>query len=60
MESVVAYWGVHNIHETNKKLIQLDAVENEKPYSVGGEIITATVIDPFGNSIGIIYNPLFE
>ena len=59
-ESVVAYWGVHNIQENYKKLIQLGAIENEKPYRVGGKIITATVIDPFGNSIGLIYNPLFE
>jgi lactoylglutathione lyase len=59
-DNVVTYWGVKNINDTYKKLIELGATENEKPYSVGGEIITATVKDPFGNIIGIIYNPEFK
>ena len=60
IESVVSYWGVENIHETFDGLIELVATENEKPYNVGGEIITATVKDPFGNLIGLIYNPHFQ
>ena len=59
-ESVVAYWGVHDIHETYKKLIDLGATENEKPYQAGGEIMTATVKDPFGNVVGVIFNPEFS
>tara|TARA_B100001059_G_C17648792_1_gene483304 strand:+ start:273 stop:743 length:471 start_codon:yes stop_codon:yes gene_type:complete len=59
-ENVVTYWGVNDINETYKKLIELGAIENEKPYNVGGEIMTATVKDPFGNIIGIIYNPEFK
>ena len=60
VESVVAYWGVHDIHETYKKMIDLGATENERPYAVGGEITTATVQDPFGNVVGFIYNPEFS
>lgn len=59
-ESVVTYWGVDDITETYDKLIKLGAIENEKPYNVGGEIMTATVKDPFGNIIGLIYNPEFK
>lgn len=59
-ESVVAYWGVHDIHETYKKMIDIGATENEKPYRVGGEITTATVQDPFGNVVGLIFNPGFR
>ncbi|MCP4553003.1 MAG: VOC family protein [Bacteroidetes bacterium] len=59
-ESVVSYWGVNDINETYKKLIELGATENEKPYNVGGEIMTATVKDPFGNVIGLIFNPEFK
>ena len=59
-ENVVTYWGVNDINETYKKLIELGAIENEKPYNVGGKIMTATVKDPFGNIIGIIYNPEFK
>jgi predicted enzyme related to lactoylglutathione lyase len=60
IESVVAYWGVENIQQTYDRLIELGAAENEKPYNVGGEIMTATVKDPFGNIIGLIYNPEFQ
>ncbi|OAQ40804.1 bleomycin resistance protein [Pedobacter psychrophilus] len=59
-ESVVAYWGVDKIQETYDHLIELGATENEKPYNVGGELMTATVKDPFGNVIGLIYNPHFK
>jgi predicted enzyme related to lactoylglutathione lyase len=60
VESVVSYWGVENIGEVYERLLDLGATENEKPYNVGGEIMTATVKDPFGNVIGLIYNPGFR
>ncbi|CAM1359780.1 VOC family protein [Tenacibaculum xiamenense] len=60
VESVVTYWGVNDINKTYEKLIELGATENEKPYNVGGEIMTATVKDPFGNVIGLIFNPEFK
>ncbi|MGO1520094.1 MAG: VOC family protein [Sphingobacterium sp.] len=58
-DNVVAYWGVEDIDATYDRLINLGATENEKPRNVGGEIITASVKDPFGNIIGLIYNPYF-
>jgi predicted enzyme related to lactoylglutathione lyase len=60
LESVVSYWGVNDINETYNRLLSLGATENEKPYNVGDELMTATVKDPFGNVIGIIYNPYFK
>lgn len=59
-ESVVAYWGVENIQDNYDRLIELGATEHEKPQNVGGEIVTASVKDPFGNIIGLIYNPHFQ
>ena len=59
-ESVVSYWGVENIQEVYDRLILLGATENEKPYSPGGEMMTATLKDPFENIIGLIYNPYFK
>ncbi len=59
-ESVASYWGVENIQEAYDRLIDLGASENEKPENVGGEMMTATVKDPFGNVIGLIYNPHFK
>jgi predicted enzyme related to lactoylglutathione lyase len=60
VESVVSYWGVNDINETFNRFISLGASENEKPYNVGGDLMTATVKDPFGNVIGLIYNPYFK
>ena len=60
IESVVSYWGVEKIQEVCDRLISLGAIENEKPYNAGGEMITATPKDPFGNVIGLIYNPYFK
>jgi len=60
VESVVSYWGVDNIVETYNNLVGLGATENEPPYNVGGDLMTATVKDPFGNVIGLIYNPHFK
>jgi predicted enzyme related to lactoylglutathione lyase len=60
VESVISYWGVDDINETFNRLISLGATENEKPYNVGGDLMTATVKHPFGNVIGLIYNPHFK
>jgi len=60
VESVISYWGVDDIEKTYNRLLSLGATENEKPYNVGDDIITATVKDPFGNVIGLIYNPHFK
>lgn len=59
-DSVVAYWGVEDIQSAYQRLLGLGASEYEKPVNVGGEIMTATVKDPFGNIIGLIYNPEFD
>lgn len=59
-ESVVSYWGVENIQETFDRFLALGATESEKSFDVGGGIMTATVKDPFGNVIGLIYNPHFQ
>ncbi|HXC05171.1 MAG TPA: VOC family protein [Bacteroidia bacterium] len=59
-ESVVAYWGVDKIEEEYQRLLKLGASGNDAPQNVGGEIIVATVKDPFGNILGLIYNPEFK
>jgi len=60
VESVVPYWGVNKIDKVYKHLIDLGATEHEKPFSVGGELMVASVKDPWGNIIGIIFNPEFK
>lgn len=59
-DNVMSYWGVADIEKTFQHLTSLGAVEHEKPTNVGGDIVTASVRDPWGNVIGIIYNPEFK
>lgn len=59
-DSVLAYWGVEKIEEAYDRIIRLGATEHEKPHNVGGPLMVASVKDPWGNIIGLIYNPLFK
>lgn len=59
-ESVISYWGVEDIHKIYREFIEAGALENEKPFSVGGDLMTATLRDSWGNLIGLIYNPEFK
>jgi predicted enzyme related to lactoylglutathione lyase len=59
-ESVLSYWGVNDIFKTYSHLIDLEAKPHEEPANVGGELMVATVYDPWDNIIGIIYNPAFK
>jgi catechol 2,3-dioxygenase-like lactoylglutathione lyase family enzyme len=55
-----AYWGVINADEAWKRLIELGAREHEKVQDVGDGIRAGSLIDPFGNTLGIIENPHFS
>lgn len=59
-EGVLAYWGVEDIDAVFKEMINLGAEIHEKPTNVGGELMVASLIDPWGNIIGLIYNPSFK
>ncbi|MEX0647728.1 MAG: VOC family protein [Balneolaceae bacterium] len=59
-DHVTAYWGVEDIEKEYKRFIKGGASEHEAPTNVGGEIVVAAVKDPWGNVIGLIYNPEFE
>jgi predicted enzyme related to lactoylglutathione lyase len=57
---VVAYWGVADIAAECARLIALGAKQNSPVQDVGEGIQVASVLDPFGNIIGLIYNPHFK
>lgn len=59
-ETVRTYWGVEDIETVYQKLLGLGATEDEAPHSVGGPLLVATVKDPWGNLVGLIYNPVFK
>ncbi len=52
----VAYWGVDDVAAAVARAVQLGATIQQAPQDVGEGIITATVIDPFGNPLGVIHN----
>ena len=58
--NIFSYWGVDDIETEYKRLLALGATADEKPTNVGGEIVVARVRDPWGNIVGIIFNPEFK
>lgn len=59
-ESVLTYWGVEDATSAYEKLLAAGAEPHEEPQEVGGGIVVATVKDPWGNVLGVIYNPHFK
>jgi lactoylglutathione lyase len=59
-ENIETYWGVEDIDAAFAKLIELGAAEHQKPTEVGDGIRVATAKDPWGNLVGLIYNPHFK
>ena len=60
IQSVVSYWGVEDINDKYNHFLSIGAIVHEAPNNVGGEIMVATVKDPWHNIIGLIYNPEFK
>ncbi len=56
----VAYWGVPDADEAMKRLLALGAREHHPIQDVGDDIRLGSVIDPFGNTLGIVKNPNFS
>jgi predicted enzyme related to lactoylglutathione lyase len=52
----VVYWHVDDIEGAVARLVSLGATEYEKPIERGPGFVTASVVDPFGNIIGVMYN----
>jgi len=57
---VRVYWGVAGADAALARLVAAGATERDAVQDVGGGIRTATVLDPFGNVLGIIENPHFD
>ncbi len=50
----VAYWSVDSITEAVDRFVQSGATIVQEPTNVGGDIFVATILDPFGNHVGLI------
>jgi predicted enzyme related to lactoylglutathione lyase len=53
----VVYWHVDNLEATVARLIELGASVHDEIRPRGEGFDTASVIDPFGNVLGVMYNP---
>jgi predicted enzyme related to lactoylglutathione lyase len=56
----IAYWGVPDAAAALVRLQELGGELRDDVMDVGGGIKTATVLDPFGNVLGLIENPHFD
>jgi predicted enzyme related to lactoylglutathione lyase len=52
----VIFWHVDDLQKTYARLLAMGAKENEAPVERGPGFVTASVVDPFGNILGIMYN----
>ena len=53
----IVYWHVDDVPAMLEKLRSIGAQEYQAPTDRGAGFITASVVDPFGNILGIMYNP---
>jgi predicted enzyme related to lactoylglutathione lyase len=52
----IVYWHVDDLTATLAKLLSLGAKEYQPPTEYGEGFVTAAVVDPFGNVLGVMYN----
>lgn len=57
---VVAYWHVDDVTATLERLLAMGATVHEPLTPRGEGFNTASVIDPFGNILGIMENPHYR
>jgi len=52
----VIYWHVDDVRASFERLVSMGATAYEKPVERGPGFVTASVVDPFGNILGVMYN----
>jgi predicted enzyme related to lactoylglutathione lyase len=53
----VIYWHVDDVRAALEKLLAMGAKEYQALTDRGAGFVTAAVVDPFGNILGVMYNP---
>lgn len=56
----VVYWAVDDVEAAYARLLAAGATEHDGPRARGEGFVTASVIDPFGNVIGVMENPHYQ
>ena len=54
--TAVTYWAVDDLEAAHRRLLELGATEHLPPTVQGDGYVTASVLDPFGNVLGVMYN----
>lgn len=54
---VIVYWAVDDVATVLEQLTELGATEHEGRRERGSGFVTASVVDPFGNLLGVMENP---
>ncbi|SDJ13172.1 Uncharacterized conserved protein PhnB, glyoxalase superfamily [Actinokineospora alba] len=52
----VTYWHVDDVEACFDRLLARGATVHEKPIERGPGFVTASVVDPFGNLLGVMFN----
>ncbi|MDV3222139.1 VOC family protein [Intrasporangium sp.] len=52
----VTYWAVDDVEAAYARLLELGATAHDPVTPRGPGFVTASVIDPFGNVLGVMYN----
>ena len=52
----IVYWHVDDVQATLDRLVSLGATVRQEPIEYGPGFISASVDDPFGNILGVMYN----
>lgn len=54
--NTMTYWAVDDVDAALARLVALGATVLEGPVEQGPGFVTASVVDPFGNVLGVMYN----
>ena len=55
----VSYWQVNDVAAAVARLVELGATEYQPVVERDAGFVTASVLDPFGNILGLMYSPHF-
>ncbi|WP_127505592.1 VOC family protein [Actinoplanes solisilvae] len=56
----IVYWAVDDVEAAYARLLSLGAKEHDKPTERGTGYVTASVLDPFGNVLGVMFNQHYQ
>lgn len=52
----IVYWHVDDVRAAVDRLVSMGATVHEEPVERGPGFVTASVVDPFGNVLGVMFN----